>query len=88
MKHTLLVVFILCVNSAFSQYYYNLNVIPGNPGNVNTDNTEIVSGLDPLWNEIVSSGQASAVWSAQQEVPFAFNFNGSAVQVQAYNKGS
>ena len=80
MKHTLLVVFFLCANSAFSQYYYNFNLIPGNPGSVNTDNSESIgAGLDPLWNEIVSSGQASAVWSPQQAVPFAFNFNGSAV---------
>ena len=75
---TLLVGFLLCSNSSFSQYYYIPAASPGNPGGLNTDSEyPSGSGLDPSWTIILGPSQSSPTWSSIETIPFSFNFNGS-----------
>ena len=72
-----------------AQYYINdYSTAFMNPGNLNTD-AEYPSGggLDPSWTQICGSG-ASPIWSANQTIPFTFNFNGSPeTQYKVSNSG-
>lgn len=81
MRKALLLALAMCASTAYSQYYYNYSVSPGNPGTQNPSDDEypIGGGLDAAWTEILTNSQASAAWSPDQTIPFAFDFNGSAV---------
>lgn len=66
--------------TAPAQYYYQSYPSAGeNPGGLNTDDEYPVGGgLSNTWS-VVSAPSSSPVWSAQQAIPFAFEFNGSSV---------
>lgn len=61
-----------------AQYYINTYATPGqNPGGLNIDaEYPVGGGLDPSWVTF-HNPSAIPVWSANQTIPFAFNFNGS-----------
>lgn len=75
--------------SVNAQYYMNdYTTAYHNPGNLNND-AEYPSGggLDPAWVQICASS-ASPIWSANQTIPFTFNFNGSPeTQYKVSNSG-
>lgn len=82
--------FALCFAlSLQAQYYINSYSAPGmNPGGLNNDDEYPVgSGLDPSWVSIHPSG-SSPYWSAAQNIPFAFDFDGAPVtQYKVSNSG-
>lgn len=62
----------------YAQYWQVPNISVGqNPGGLNTDIEEPVGGVTG-WTSIQATS-ATAVWSATQTLPFAFQFNGAAV---------
>jgi hypothetical protein len=66
--------------ASFGQYYYNPFTKPGmNPGNLNNDSEFPVGGGIPAGWTTVLAPSASATWSNNINIPFAFNFNGSPV---------
>lgn len=66
---------LLSANGLFAQYYYFPNTDAGeNPRGLNTD-TEPPQQAG--WTIILDTG--TTTWSANQTIPFAFDFNGSAV---------
>ncbi|NCZ95507.1 MAG: hypothetical protein EBZ16_08300 [Flavobacteriia bacterium] len=66
--------------SAQAQYYYLPSTTNGNPGGLNADSEYPVGGgLSTTWTSISSPGASTPQWSSINAVPFAFNFNGSAV---------
>ncbi len=73
-----------------AQYYYNdYSTALANPGGLNAD-AEYPSGggLDPAWVQVHAGGAAPS-WSANQTIPFAFDFNGSPVtQYKISNSGT
>ena len=67
---------------SFGQYYYLKEATPGqNPGGINDDDTEypVGSGLAAGWVSILGPSVTTPAWSADQTIPFAFDFNGSPV---------
>ncbi len=83
MKKFTALLFSLCFIStlSFGQYYYQTNSNPGqNPGGLNTDDEyPNGGGLGPGWTGILGPSVASPTWSANQTIPFSFNFNASPV---------
>jgi hypothetical protein len=73
---------VLLCGSAYAQYYYVPFINAGiNPGSLNNDaEFPSGSGLAPGWVTILPA--LSTTWSANQSVPFTFQFNGS--NVSAY----
>lgn len=72
-----------------AQYYMNDFSTAGmNPGGLNTDaEYPVGGGLDPSWTTFHTSS-ASPAWSANQTIPFTFNFNGSPeTQFKVSNSG-
>ncbi|MEO9531220.1 MAG: T9SS type A sorting domain-containing protein [Crocinitomicaceae bacterium] len=64
---------------AFGQYYY-LEYSGGTPGDLNQDGAYPEgSGQVAGWNSIIGPSQTTPIWSADQTIPFTFNFNGSPV---------
>ena len=90
MKKLILTLISFLVLSAVSaQYYYVPYTKAGkNPGGVNTEGENPASLLTG-WSSIWTGPSSSAVaYSATQTIPFAFNFNGSAVtSLKACNAG-
>ena len=74
---TLASVLLASASMSWGQYYYTQSVTPGNPGGVNNDDYEY-PGADATWNSLLTQN-ATPSWSAVQTIPFAFNFNGTAV---------
>lgn len=62
---------------SLAQTNYNINytVAGGNPGAVNTDNDDVVTG----WNQVISPSINTNQWSAAVTIPFSFNFYGHPV---------
>jgi len=79
MKKILLVIGLsLGFSSLQAQYWQLPNISAGqNPGGLNTDVEEPLAGVTG-WTSI-QAASATAVWTAAQTLPFAFQFNGSAV---------
>lgn len=74
-----LFVCVLISQFALSQYYY-LEYSGDTPGGLNQDPAyPDGSGQASGWNSILGPSVASPTWSADQTVPFAFDFNGAAV---------
>jgi hypothetical protein len=76
--------------AANAQYYYipaNINP-PGNPGGLNTNTEEpFDNGMAPGWT-IIDPIDNSPAYSAVQNIPFAFQFNGQPVtQYKVSNTG-
>lgn len=64
---------------AFSQYYYTIDT-GDTPGGLNQDMTLINPAVSVGgWTNLMGPSVATPTWSAIQTIPFAFNFNGSAV---------
>ncbi len=78
--YNLIATFILLSTVASAQYYYVPYQNAGtNPGGLNNDSEYPVGGgLDASWT-IVKAPSATPSWSVATSIPFAFNFNGSAV---------
>lgn len=76
---TSLVTVLLAGGFAFGQYYY-LENSGTTPGGLNTDETYPAGGGQPAgWTSILGPSVGTPTWSANQSIPFSFNFNGSAV---------
>lgn len=74
---TFLIVIITSLPMSYSQYYSLSRLDAGiNPGGLNTDAEQPV-GAVVGWNSILAANVAT--WSANQTIPFPFNFNGSPV---------
>src|SRR5689334_21112110 len=77
------VILLFCLFGIFSfglSAQYNVTSfvnIGENPGGLNTDIEEPYTA-NPGWTQIEATS-ASPAWTAVQTLPFAFNFNGSAV---------
>lgn len=74
-------VFMISIYTASSQYYYIPATInpTGNPGNLNTDFEDpLGGGLAPGW-VCIDPLSNSPAWSAVQNIPFPFQFNGDPV---------
>ena len=68
--------------AAQAQYYYLPSTTNGNPGGLNTDSEYPVGGgLSTTWTSISSPNASTPQWSSINALPFAFNFNGSAVKI-------
>ena len=79
MKIFNLLLFCLLGQFAMGQYYY-LGSAGQVPGNLNNDDTYPAGAGQPAgWTSIVGPSATTPVWSANQALPFAFNFNGSPV---------
>ena len=75
-----ILVFLLAGASVSAQYYYLPSTINGNPGGLNSDGEYPVGGgLATTWTAISTAPAATPAWSSTQTLPFAFQFNGSAV---------
>ena len=75
-----ILVFLLAGASVSAQYYYLPSTINGNPGGLNTDaEYPVGGGLATTWTAISTAPAATPAWSSTQTLPFAFQFNGSAV---------
>ncbi|MEQ8908053.1 MAG: Omp28-related outer membrane protein [Vicingaceae bacterium] len=75
---SLIILFSLGVQA---QYYFNIYGSPGqNPGGLNTS-TEypLGGGLPAGWTSILGPSVTTPSWSANQTIPFSFNFNGNPV---------
>jgi len=83
MKKLLLLLFVtVCLSGLVQAQYYYLPFTnnPGqNPGGLNNDNEYPVGGGLPAGWATIQTFSASPVWSSNQTIPFAFDFNGSAV---------
>jgi hypothetical protein len=79
MKKILLAITCVCfVFFAQAQYWQIPNINAGtNPGDLNND-TEQPFGATTTWTSLLAS-TATPTWSAATTIPFAFQFNGSAV---------
>ena len=82
MKHIklpLILMLTLLANVSFGQYYYNLGS-GDTPGGLNQDPAfPVGSGQATGWNSILGPSVGTPTWSANQTIPFAFNFNGALV---------
>jgi len=75
-----ILVFLLAGASVSAQYYYLPSTVNGNPGGLNSDGEYPVGGgLAATWTAISTAPAATPAWSSTQTLPFAFQFNGSAV---------
>ena len=84
MKKTLLSLGLLALvallSPAQAQYYYLPSSTNGNPGNLNADaEYPVGGGLATTWTTISTASAAAPTWTATQTLPFAFQFNGTAV---------
>ena len=84
MKNNLLLTLIFAIAllslDASAQYYYLPSATNGNPGGINTDSEYPVGGgLATTWSSISTPSATTPAWSTTQTLPFAFQFNGSAV---------
>lgn len=61
--------------SAQTAYNMTYTVNGGNPGGLNTDNDDVVTG----WNTIINASISTNQWSPGVVLPFSFNFYGSPV---------
>jgi hypothetical protein len=61
------------------QYYYVPGLSNGNPGGLNSDDEYSNTWSGDGWTSILGPSVASPTWSANQTIPFSFNFNGSPV---------
>ncbi len=61
------------------QYYYVPGLSNGNPGGLNSDDEYSNTWSGDGWTSILGPSVSSPTWSANQTIPFSFNFNGSAV---------
>ena len=80
-KLSVLLTMIVCAAlNVRAQYYHipfpNANT---NPGAINTDAEYPSGGGLPAGWTIIGNPSASPVWSANQSLPFSFNFNGAPV---------
>jgi hypothetical protein len=72
----LLVAFFVLFNTyAQTNYLISYTTSGGNPGGINTDNDDIVTGWTTLINSSISSNQ----WSTAVTLPFAFSYFGNPV---------
>jgi hypothetical protein len=85
-----LVCLLICTGLATGQYYYiPASINPkGNPGGLNNDNEEpFGNGLPAGWS-VIDPLDNSPAWSAVQNIPFNFSFNGAPVtQYKVSNTG-
>jgi len=82
MKKLALLLFTIFLWGGLSaQYYYLAHTIDkGNPGGINADaEYPEGSGLPTGWTKIDLGAASTARWTSNQTLPFAFQFNGSAV---------
>src|SRR5690606_20567752 len=72
---------VLGVGVASAQYYYIPNENAGtNPKGLNNDNEYPWGGGIPSgWTLLMGAGGTTPEWSAEQNLPFNFDFNGAAV---------
>lgn len=79
MKKILTTLFLfLSVHFCYAQYWMLPSISIGqNPGDLNRDVEEPLAGV-PGWTSILATA-ATPTWTATQTLPFAFQFNGSAV---------
>ena len=76
-KTTLLSVLLMWSLLGFSQYsYIKYTCDNQNPGNLNKNTVEDLGVVTRGWTAVLG-GSFSATWSANQTIPFAFNFNGN-----------
>jgi len=70
----------LTINHSQAQYY-TTPFGTGNPGDKNTEDLEypVGGGLPNTWNVIHAGGVTNPVWSAIENLPFSFVFNGDSV---------
>ncbi|MFD1551693.1 hypothetical protein DNU06_02675 [Putridiphycobacter roseus] len=79
MKIFNLLLFCLIGQFAIGQYYY-LGSAGQVPGNLNNEDTYPVGGGQAAgWTSLVGPSATTPVWSANQTLPFTFNFNGAPV---------
>lgn len=80
-KLILLFTILLSTAYAYAQYYYVPHLYaPGNPGGLNNDDEfPFGGGLSSTWVSIQSGSATNPVWTAQQTIPFPFQFNGNSV---------
>ena len=77
----------------FSQYYYMEHTYdpnPGNPADLNMEDTEYPSGsgMGGGWTHIYTAATTTPTWSSITAIPFSFEFNGSPVtHFKASNTG-
>ena len=82
MKKLLYILFVFLLSQkAEAQYYYIPFVNAGqNPGNLNSDpEFPFGGGMATGWTNLLGPTNATPVWSAVKNIPFAFSFNGTAV---------
>jgi hypothetical protein len=80
MKYLLLIPTLLLAIICDAQYYTS-PVANGNPNNINQEDLEypLGGGLPSGWNSILSGGKNNPTWSSTETIPFAFQFNDTAV---------
>ena len=66
------------INAQTGYYFNTINPAGQNPGNLNND-PEQPLGFTPGYTTISAANVTALGWSANQTIPFTFNFNGSAV---------
>ena len=64
-----------------SAQYYHLAPAAGNPNGVNQEDSEypVTGGLPATWSSIMGSAQIAGTYTAPQNLPFTFLFNGNPV---------
>lgn len=68
---------VAAVMMGYSQYYYQLFQTGQNPGNLNQDDEyPLGGGLAATWTSILGPSVSTPTWSATQNLPFNFTFNG------------
>ena len=69
----------LLLTQVNGQYYYLPSPNNGNPGGLNSDDEYSNTWSGDGWTSILGPAVATPTWSANQTIPFIFNFNGSQV---------
>lgn len=79
MRKALFIALLAMSPAAFGQYYY-LTDSGNTPGGLNQDGAYPVGGGQLAgWTSILGPSVGTPAWSADQAIPFAFNFNGAPV---------
>ncbi len=79
-KLTLFIALVLLSLTGFSQYYYLPQFhVYQNPNGLNTDVENPAGYIPEDWISILGPAVSTPTWSAVQDIPFSFDFNGNAV---------